>query len=168
MNLDTIKPTMIIDTREQAPLDLPTLPSEIGTLPVGDYGIKGFSDWQCPGFVIERKSIEDLAGSMGKGRDRFRREAEKMRQFGFAAIVIEGGRSQVELGQYRSKIYPISILSGLDAFAVRAGIHIIWAGSRPEAAERIENLARMFARGVLKDAKRMERALVTKQKGGEP
>lgn len=49
---------VIRDTREQLPLDIKAYPVEIVRLPVGDYGIKGFSGWQNPAFIVERKAGE--------------------------------------------------------------------------------------------------------------
>jgi hypothetical protein len=33
------EPTIIIDSREQNPLDFPTLPATVGTLATGDYSV---------------------------------------------------------------------------------------------------------------------------------
>ena len=44
--------TIIIDTREQQPLKIEAYPVEVESLPVGDYGIKGLSDWGNPAFII--------------------------------------------------------------------------------------------------------------------
>src|SRR5690554_3126729 len=102
MRID-LSPTILIDTREQCPLVIRRYPVEVIGLPVGDYGIRGFSDWHNPAFIIERKSLDDLAGSLFQGRNRFMAEIEKMRQFGFRALVIEGHKDQVIMGQFRSK-----------------------------------------------------------------
>lgn len=82
-------PVVLIDTREQCPLPITAYPVERTGLPVGDYGIKGFSDWENPRFIVERKSLADLCGSLSNDRERFMREIEKLRQFAFRAIVIE-------------------------------------------------------------------------------
>lgn len=89
-------PTIIIDTREQAPLPIEAYPVERATLPVGDYGIAGFSDWDNPAFIVERKSLDDLVQSLTHGRDRFEREVLKLRQIGFRALLIEAEQSQIE------------------------------------------------------------------------
>lgn len=149
-----MNPVVLVDTREDAPLDLPTLQTQVQGLPVGDYGVKGFSCWQCPAFVVERKSVNDLVGSVTKGRKRFEREIEKLRQFRFRALLIEGAECEVQLGQYRSMANPTSVMSTLDAYAVRCNLHIIWGQDRQRAAEKLENLVRMFVRGVAKDYKR--------------
>ena len=49
--------TAIIDTREQAPLDLAPLATITGTLSTGDYSVKGLEAV----VAIERKSLPDLS-----------------------------------------------------------------------------------------------------------
>lgn len=150
-----VTPTILIDTREQAPLVIQAFPTERATLPVGDYGVRGFSDWTRPAFIVERKSLNDLLGSITTGRDRFMREIERMRQFGFRALVIEATQDDVELGQYRSGMPPKSVLATLDALAVRTNVHVFWCGNATGAARQVESLVRQFTRGLLKDARRL-------------
>ena len=149
-------PTILIDTREQRPLEFgAAYPTERVGLPVGDYGIRGFSDWDNPAFIVERKSLEDLAGSLGRGRSRFFRECEKLRAFRFAALVIEAHRSEAEMGAYHSALSPAALLATLDVLSVRCGLHVYWAESPDGAARQVEGLVRQFVRGVEKDAKRL-------------
>ena len=143
-------PIITVDTREKTPAPIRSYPVEVVGLPVGDYGVRGFSDWNRPAFIIERKSLADLIASLTRGRARFMREVEKMRAFGFAALVIEAERDEVTLGQYRSQASPQSILASLDALAVRAGVHVYWAGSPEGCARQIESLVRQFVRGIEK------------------
>jgi ERCC4-type nuclease len=58
--LADLKPTVIIDTREQTPLEFARLPSDRGTLTNGDYSFKRGERLQ----VVERKSISDLIGCL--------------------------------------------------------------------------------------------------------
>ena len=51
--------TVIVDTREQLPLEL-SMCTIRGTLPTGDYSILGFEEY----VVVERKSLPDLIGCM--------------------------------------------------------------------------------------------------------
>ena len=146
-----LTPTLLQDSREQCPLRFENLPVEVVGLPVGDYGIRGFSDWENPAFIIERKNLEDLCHSLGKSRERFLRECEKMRAFRFKALVIEGTQDMIELKQYRSVISPQAIISTLDALSVRCGIQVFWCADAAGAARRVESLAMMFVRGIQKD-----------------
>lgn len=151
MKTDDFDIIIQIDTREQAPLSIQRFPIERIGLPCGDYGIKGFSDWTRPAWICERKSLNDLAGSLGKDRERFMREIEKLRQFAFRALVIEATQADVEAHAYRSDISPASILGTLDALAVRAGLHVFWCGDAQGAARKVESLAEKFVRGLIKD-----------------
>lgn len=146
---------ILVDTREQRPLEFENYPTEAATLPVGDYGLKGFSDWDNPQFIVERKSLDDLIGSLTAGRERFMKECEKMRQFQFAAILVEARRIEVEQGEYRSQAKPQSILGSLSSLMVRAGIHVIFAGDRKLAAVELERLVRTFARGIESDYRKL-------------
>ena len=66
--------TIIIDNREQKPLEF-SVPTKRGTLAVGDYRAE-FSDGSVSQVVFERKSINDLYGTLSKGYSRFKREIE--------------------------------------------------------------------------------------------
>ncbi len=92
----------IIDTREQLPLDLEPLAVEVGTLPTGDYSVKGLETV----VAIERKSLTDLLGCIGQDRERFDREVMRLLAYPVRAIVIESTWQEVEAGQWRSKVTP--------------------------------------------------------------
>ena len=70
--LDPSQVVAICDTREQNPLCLDPLQTEQGTLPTGDYTLKGLEHHVC----IERKSLDDLLGCVGSDRQRFDREIQ--------------------------------------------------------------------------------------------
>lgn len=79
--------TVIQDTREQTPFIFGlSVPVEIKTLKQGDYSIKGYEDV----FAVERKSINDLAGTLTGGHTRFLKEMERLRDYESSYIVIEG------------------------------------------------------------------------------
>lgn len=61
------------------------------TLASGDYSLAGFQDR----VAVERKSKADLFGTLGRGRDRFVRELERLAAFEFAAVVVEAEWSEV-------------------------------------------------------------------------
>lgn len=68
-NLAGVRPVIVIDTREQAPLPFSRLAVERGTLVSGDYSFRGGEEL----FAVERKSIPDLvACCAGDNRDRNR------------------------------------------------------------------------------------------------
>lgn len=78
-----------IDTREQTPWAFPPELAEAtrGTLPQGDYALAGDQS-----FAIERKSVDDFAGTVSSGWERFKRELRRMDNAGFPAkvIIVEG------------------------------------------------------------------------------
>lgn len=77
-------PRIVIDTREQRPWEFPEyVQTIIGTLPTGDYALEGDR-----GFAVERKSLDDFAGTLFSGWERFQREIGRMEGAAFAAKVI--------------------------------------------------------------------------------
>jgi hypothetical protein len=86
------------DQQEKAPYGFESIPGrgasqgyrqvakvETKHLATGDYSIIGLEDR----VVVERKSLVDLYGTLGKGRERFEREFERMTAMDFANVVIE-------------------------------------------------------------------------------
>lgn len=97
-----------VDSREQLPWTFQgiiisgrrwIIPTKTATLATGDYSIAGHESR----LSIERKSVDDLLGSIAAGNRRFRAEHERMADIvkfgqpsgGFACIVIEGCLSTV-------------------------------------------------------------------------
>ena len=113
-----------VDTREQLPYDFPR--SEVRTLKTGDYSIVDLEDRIC----IERKSKEDLFGSVGQGRDRFQRELERMSKFDFAAIVVECSLPDLLIPPAHSEMNPRAVVATLFAWAVRYRVTPFLAGDR--------------------------------------
>lgn len=109
--------TVLVDQREQAafpfsgltadasknerPIAVTTRPAFLKT---GDYSLEIIGHDGVPRsmdrrIVIERKSVEDLFGSVGRGRDRFEAEHERMAEIvaagGHAFVVIEGSWERI-------------------------------------------------------------------------
>lgn len=91
--------SVVIDTREQHPFAFQNhnsdakdgrrpliVPTVRACLQSGDYSIQGFEQR----VAVERKSLVDLFGSLGSGRERFEREIQRLSVFDFAAVVVEG------------------------------------------------------------------------------
>ena len=75
---------IVIDTREKKPWSFPPDVSiEFATLKSGDYALKNDSR-----FAIERKSGEDLAGTLSSGWERFLREIKRMEEYQFESKII--------------------------------------------------------------------------------
>lgn len=75
---------VIVDSREQRPLFLKT-ECIFNKLPVGDYCCTGEL---YSGVYVERKSLDDLAGTMSSGFERFEREIEKAKALNLYLVVI--------------------------------------------------------------------------------
>ena len=158
IEMTELTPTILVDSREQQPLVITAFPVEVAGLVAGDYGVKFFSDFENPAFVLERKSLSDLIGSLTQSRERFMREIERLRRFRFSGILIEASQAEVARGEYLSKATPASILASLAAIQVRAGVHLFWTGDHEGAARQLERLVRQFARGIMKDHARLLKA----------
>lgn len=130
-------PTIIIDTREQRPLEFLHLPSERGTLHSGDYSIVGLEN----DFAIERKSVDDLCQSVTRGRERFERELHRLRGFDFARILIVGEPYEVARLSMNAK----AVFSSLTAFETRWRIPVVWEPDPETAARLVERWAWFFA-----------------------
>jgi ERCC4-type nuclease len=90
--------TIVTDTREQLPWTFDGLvkfvdgkwvrveiPITVHSLKTGDYSIAGHEG----DLAIERKSKMDLVGTITRGRKRFERELERMREYKVSAVIIE-------------------------------------------------------------------------------
>lgn len=126
---------VICDNREQQPWNLDPLQVESGTLQSGDYSLAG--DGLRDLIRIERKSMSDLVGVVGGGRERFEREIERLQAFPTAVLVVEANWADIDAGDWRAKATPKMVRNSLGSWMVR-GINVVLAGNR----ERAQELAR--------------------------
>lgn len=124
-----------VDTREQLPFPFrgikPRLFSSFSirtaTLDTGDYTTAELGDSR-QSICIERKSLTDLYLSLGCGRARFEREAVRMAEYEYAAIVIEADWSAIlnpnEHLKHETRMSAASVSATLLAWNLRYGIHI--------------------------------------------
>ena len=131
-------PPIIFDTREQRPWPIPGAIRK--GLKTGDYSVEGYEDSIC----LERKSLNDLVGSMTKGRARFLREVRRMRDYRFKCIVVEATVREVMEGQYFSRTNPNSILGSVVSLCIRHNVQVHFAGDR--------QMAQVFSERWLKKA----------------
>jgi ERCC4-type nuclease len=120
---------ILVDSREQAPYTFARyadVVAEPSTLQTGDYSLCGLQDR----IGLERKSIDDLTGTLTKGRDRFTRECERGRGFDYFGLIIEASLEDVRGHKYQSAMGPQSLLQSLATFSVRYGLHVHWCGNR--------------------------------------
>lgn len=119
--------TIVVDTREQnyytfeniRPKSSPNSPApKIQTvrlcLSIGDYSLFGF-----PGIAIERKSKEDLYGSVAR-RKNFIHRLERMNELTYAAVVVEAEFFDcIAMPPPHSKLHPRSLSGTLIAWRQR-------------------------------------------------
>ena len=146
-------PTIVIDTREQAPLSF-TMPTETGTLVTGDYSIKGLEKF----VAIERKSPDDLVGCLKNGqRERFERELSRGRGLDYFAVVVETDLADLAGGKYRSRMNPKAVVQSLLAFSIRYKLPVFFCPGRDYAARVTESLLVKFVHELEKKTRAMER-----------
>lgn len=141
-------PRLIIDTREQTPLEFRHLEAMRGTLQSGDYSAKGIEDTFC----VERKTVADLAGSLTRERARFMREMHRLRGFTNAYLLIIGRDIDLAalVAQGRANVKQIE--HSLMALQARYGVHVVWVDTPDEAALLVESWAFCAYREALKPA----------------
>lgn len=123
---------ILVDSREQLPYTFegyPDVTTETVGLETGDYTIEGYEDV----FVIERKSLPDLMGTMTRGRNRFQREMDRAADMGMFEVVIEASRDQIESGDYRSQMNPNAAIGSIKAWSRPENIRFVYANDRVNA-----------------------------------
>ncbi len=133
--------TAICDTREQLPLDLGEMPMTRGTLATGDYSIAGLEHV----IAVERKSLDDLLGCVGRERERFDRECQRLLAYPCRAIVVESSWAALEAGGWRSAVSPASALGSVIGWACQ-GIPIFMVGDHERAGKYVARLLFLAAR----------------------
>lgn len=118
---------IICDTREQRPYSFDRWPVEVvrSGLTCGDYSLQGLENR----ISIERKSLQDLIGTISRGRERFHRELARARRLHYFAVVVEGTLQDIAEKRYRSQMHPNAALQTVIAYQVH-GLPVIWAGDR--------------------------------------
>ena len=139
--LDPSQVVCLIDNREQRPLCLDPLRTESATLATGDYSLRGLEHHVC----IERKSLDDLLGCVGRDRDRFERELQRMLAYPVRCLLVEATWAEIELGQWRSKVTSSQAMGSLIGWAAM-GIQIAMLGDHERAGQFASRLLYTVAR----------------------
>ena len=135
---------ILVDTREQDTERLRQRLKDMGrpyervTLPSGDYSAKfilpdGEPYSLADRLAVERKMcLDEICGNYTRGRDRFRREFDRMAQKGgkLYLIVENASWENVVAGKYRSHFSPASLIASLMAWNARYGTQILFC--KPE------------------------------------
>ena len=132
---------ILMDRREQLelsfPLDHIVTAVEPTTLSVGDYACR-FLDGTIPPVRFERKSVQDLFGTLTSGYPRFKREcaraaAEKLTLI----LIIESPLLTVLQGVPHSRFQGTSMVQKLFTLMVRHKLPIVFCKSRAEMSTYI-------------------------------
>jgi len=135
------KPVVVIDTREQAPLDFEDTSNWIGgttrrKLDAGDYSVVGMERL----LRLERKSLTDLITTLMQSRTRFFNECELLARFRYSALLVEATYEDVKSFYHDdlcTAAHPNAVSGSLDAVEARFGIPVIYTSQhRPLAAEK--------------------------------
>lgn len=141
----TVPFTIVIDSREQTPFAFAGLradarqqyrslvvPTVVRGLGQGDYSIVGHEDR----IACERKSLSDLFGTLGQGRERFERELHRLQALEWACVVIEAPwRTILSDPPEHSSLNPKTVFRSVVAWQQRfPGVHW-WACEDRRMAE---------------------------------
>lgn len=129
-----------VDTRETKPLEFPQKEVE-GVerlkLDVGDYALV-LPDGNLAPLIFERKGKGDLFGTLGKGHDRFRREAQRAIDKGITlVIIVECSLLSVLQGHDRSRVSGVAVAKTLFTLWVKYGIIPVFCKNREEMSNFI-------------------------------
>ena len=157
------KMPIVIDTREQKPLDFSPFP-DVRTVRAdgiwpGDYTLQAAANL----VAVERKSVSDLIGTMKDGYNgfnatrpkRFNRELAALRGYprggsGRAFVLVEPdvrgqtAEEQIRAGNYRAMIPPEKILAFIQSIRDLWLVDVVLAESREHAAEVVVSSFRPF------------------------
>jgi ERCC4-type nuclease len=145
--------TAIVDTREQKPWHL-NMKMEKAALATGDYTIKGLESYVC----VERKSLSDLVMCVGRERERFEKEMQRMLAYQRRYLVVEATWEDIEIGKWRSKVSSNAVYGSLVGWAER-GIHVCLQGDAHGCQRFVEHLFYMIARRRLMQLRALEKAI---------
>lgn len=140
----------LVDRREQLPVCLDPLQVEPATLRTGDYTYKG-GELTC---AIERKSLEDLLACVGRERERFDAEIQRLLAFETRAIVVETTWEQLENGGWRSHVQPSAAIGSCLGWIAR-GVPMLFVGNHERAGQYIGRLLFTCARRRWREARHL-------------
>lgn len=134
-----------MDTREQRPLHFSQEVQKM-KLSCGDYTC---SEPNFANVFIERKSLMDLAGTLGHGRDRFEEEVVRAKELGFYLIVVVEDSHTNALhyspsNAFSKKMTGAHIFHEIRDLMTRFdNIQFVFAGTRTRSSEIIETIFRL-------------------------
>jgi hypothetical protein len=145
-------PPIIIDNREQSPLEFrsePGILTQRAHLRTGDYSLSGFTD----AVAVERKSHQDAWACAGSSRKRFEKCVERLSRLNAALIVIEPDLSSfcdTPTDSYgkplHTRLKPASAVGAYFHWMAVWGVPTVWAGNRLLAERAVLTFLRSWWR----------------------
>lgn len=129
---------IIVDTREQKPM-FATPPCQLIGIPTGDYSVVGYTSL----IAVERKSLQDLLGSVGRGRDRFRDEFMRLAEIRYRAVVIEGTQTALYKLPKWGRVTAGHARGTMMSWGMEYNVQVHWAESRAMAKLYVHDFLRM-------------------------
>lgn len=132
------QPTIIIDTREQQPLEFKGMKTLRRKLEVGDYSVQGLTT----SVAVERKSKADLFSTMaGQNRERFKRELLRAESMSLCLyIVVESSIDLILRGSGYSRLNPHRMLGSLLQIGAAYNVRVMFAEDRLYASVLIRSI----------------------------
>lgn len=122
---------IIIDTREQTPLDFGDVETVRAKLDEGDYSLEGLEQY----VAIERKSKEDMWGCVGGSRDRFESCLARLSLLDRSAVVIECTLADFKVRpRHVKRITVATAVHSCISWQVQYNVPFVWIDSRRDAA----------------------------------
>lgn len=120
---------IVCDTREQKPFDFGgKVELTTKSLVTGDYSVLGLEQE----VAVERKSLQDLIGSLSSERERFDKCVQRLRGMPSGIIIVEGSMDNIWSQEFRGRMKPMSIYGSI--MGIRAyGVPVIMSGGRGAA-----------------------------------
>lgn len=140
--------TILVDTREQTPLLFQGHRVRKATLKQGDYCLAG----DRYGLVIERKSLEDLFGTVTKGIERFERELRRLEPCAYPIVLVEASPRTVAAGAFHSQANGLRVLDHIIKLCVKHHVCLMFCDGGAEAQVMATQLLK--ARAEVKHAPR--------------
>ncbi len=112
-----------------------------GTLTTADYSIVGLEHE----IAVERKSIDDLLGCIGGGRERFEKELKRLAAYPVRAVVVEATWDELNKGGWRSQITIPAAVGSVLAW-MSEGIPFLFVGNHDHAGRAIARYMFVAAR----------------------
>lgn len=121
---------------------------QFGHLSTGDYSLAGLTDR----IAVERKSVADLYGTLGRGRQRFRAEFDRLAELDVAAVVVEATFTDIiKRPPEHSRMRPSAVANTIVSWSRRwPTVHWWFADSRRLAEVLTFRILEGFYRDILR------------------